>query len=210
VTGGDAGGVAANSALASERSSASFRAAAGAGLLRALDDDVAVVFAVDRDQVLHYVNPAWFAFALANDGQRCLDGYSIGTTVGGVIPEVLRPFYAAAYDAAFASGEAWTHLYECSSPSIIRSLRMRVAPLLDGSHLVVSNAVIGQRPAIDHGPGRSYVNARGMIIQCAHCRRCRRSDEEAWDFVSHHVEHPSAATSHGLCPPCLEQHYPKE
>jgi len=49
---------------------------------------------------------------------------------------------------------------------------------------------------------------QGIIPICAHCRRVR-SDPETWQQVEAYVaEHSQVQFSHGICPACLELHYP--
>lgn len=49
---------------------------------------------------------------------------------------------------------------------------------------------------------------RGLIPICAHCKKIR-DDEGFWKQVETYVsEHSLATFSHGLCPSCLQEHYP--
>jgi PAS domain S-box-containing protein len=51
---------------------------------------------------------------------------------------------------------------------------------------------------------------QGIIPICAHCHSVRR-DPETWQHLDSYVaEHSEAQFSHGICPACLERHFPKE
>ena len=42
-----------------------------------------------------------------------------------------------------------------------------------------------------------------------HCHKIR-TDQESWERLENYIEgHSDAEFSHGLCPQCLEEHYPK-
>jgi hypothetical protein len=193
------------------RSSLAFRSSVGGELLDALDDEPGTTYAVDRQITLQYVNRAWHEFALANNGRRCLDAYPIGCSLWEAIPPVLVGFYDIALASVFASGSPWEHVYECPSPVRMRSFRMRVARVHDGSHLIVSNELVREigGSAGEAASPADYVDAYGLRVQCAHCRRCRRAGTETWDWVPAYLTEPDGEVSHGLCLTCLALHYPR-
>ena len=50
---------------------------------------------------------------------------------------------------------------------------------------------------------------QGILPICMHCRRIR-TDQESWEGLESYIQdHSEAEFSHGLCPECLEKHYPK-
>ena len=55
-----------------------------------------------------------------------------------------------------------------------------------------------------------YRQSDGTIAMCMHCRRTRSNlpGEELWELVDRFIAQPPLGVSHGLCSPCLEQHYP--
>ena len=55
-----------------------------------------------------------------------------------------------------------------------------------------------------------YRDANGTITICMHCGRTRRNlpGGTQWDLVEEYVARPPRGASHGLCPDCLEKHYP--
>jgi len=51
---------------------------------------------------------------------------------------------------------------------------------------------------------------QGLIRICMHCHRIL-DDRETWQRLEEYLEEHSDATfSHGLCPDCLEEHYPRK
>jgi hypothetical protein len=49
---------------------------------------------------------------------------------------------------------------------------------------------------------------RGLIPMCSWCRKVR-DDEGYWSQVEAYIHaHTDAEVSHGLCPSCLEKHFP--
>jgi DNA-binding response OmpR family regulator len=51
---------------------------------------------------------------------------------------------------------------------------------------------------------------QGILPICMFCKSIR-TDEESWQRLEAYIqEHTEAKFSHGLCPPCKEEHYPPE
>lgn len=49
----------------------------------------------------------------------------------------------------------------------------------------------------------------GILPICMHCHKIR-TDDQAWHKLESYIEkHSDAQFSHGLCPDCLEKHYPE-
>lgn len=213
------------------RATTAFRAAAGEELLAALDAERDVVYALDADLTLQFFNVAWWNHARANGGERCIAAYGLGASVRPVIPEVLRRFYEVSFASVLAFGAPLDHEYRCATPTEQRLFRMRVARLgADGdvdaagespAFLVVSNQLVHneahpQDDAARRRDLRDYVGSDGILVQCSHCRRCRRlagpggppQGSWEWDWVPAYVATPPAAVSHGLCMTCFAHHYP--
>jgi CheY-like chemotaxis protein len=50
---------------------------------------------------------------------------------------------------------------------------------------------------------------QGILPICMHCQKIR-NDQESWQKIDSYIqEHTDAHFSHGLCPDCLEEFYPK-
>lgn len=49
----------------------------------------------------------------------------------------------------------------------------------------------------------------GMLPICSHCKKVR-DDKGYWSQIEHYIrEHSEAVFSHGLCPDCMQKHYPE-
>ncbi len=50
---------------------------------------------------------------------------------------------------------------------------------------------------------------QGILPICMHCHRIR-DDHESWHRIEQYIgQHSDAEFSHGICPECLEKHYPE-
>jgi len=60
-----------------------------------------------------------------------------------------------------------------------------------------------------HAALASVKTLRGLLPICANCKRIR-SDQGYWEQIEAYVhEHSEAQFSHGFCPDCLKQLYPR-
>lgn len=49
---------------------------------------------------------------------------------------------------------------------------------------------------------------RGLLPICAHCKKIR-NDQDQWQTVESYIKgHAEVDFSHGICPECLDKHYP--
>ncbi len=58
----------------------------------------------------------------------------------------------------------------------------------------------------------AYRDESGTITLCMHCGRARRPapGSAQWEVVTEFQERTPRGVSHGLCPECLEKHYPRK
>jgi hypothetical protein len=177
--------------------------------LVALDHAASTAYGLTEDLRLVYVNDAWRRFASANGAPPEWVDVKLGGGIMAATPPQLRPFYEEMFRRARATRAHQDHDYECSSPDTYRRFRMRVYPAAGSGFLVVHDPLwSGPHP----GPASPAVDARyerdGIIVMCMHCRRTRRADADAWDWVPDYVACMPANVSHGLCPPCADFYYP--
>ena len=169
------------------------------------------IFGMWPDLTLAYTNDGWDRFAEANDGSQVLKQFSLGCSVPQATSAVLQPFFVENYQRCLAELRPWEHLYECSSPEVFRRLKMTVFPLGNAEGLLVVNATCIEKnharepfPAHDH----VYRDQFGLVHQCAHCRRVRRTENERiWDWIPDWVRESPKNTSHGLCVACATYYY---
>lgn len=193
-----------------------FRAALWRYDLAELDRHGSPVYGVTSDYHLGYFNRTWFDFAAANDGEpEISNDWPLGRSLLDCIPTVLRAFYLDGYGTCLASGRAWQHRYECSSPTRYRLFHQRVVPLDEGAGLLMFNSLVVERAhdPVERAPlapaVATYTNPDGLIIQCCVCRRVKFPDDlDRWDWIPEWVRNFPLHTSHGLCPPCFRHQYP--
>lgn len=183
--------------------------------LETLEEDAHSICVLSDDLTLIYLNPAWSRFGREH-GQENTAGVccGLGTNLASILPEPLRDFYVTAYRQTLATGEAWHHDYECSSPELFRLYHQAVYPLHNGKGLLVINSLCEERPHCDdrpaHAPDPSIYRSptTGLVTQCCHCRRVQRLAEPAyWDWVPAWVAQMPVNTTSGLCPICYEYYW---
>jgi len=167
-------------------------------------------FVLSADWKLLRTNDAWKRFALENGGAAVLERWPDDSSIDGVIPPVLWPFYRAAHERVHATGQHWEHDYECSSADVYRLMHMVVYPVEADSVLVVSSPVIVRPHTRQVVSPEAYQHQSGVIVACCHCRRYRSpSDSSSWHWVPDFMRDPPPRVSHGLCPACLVHYYPE-
>jgi hypothetical protein len=171
----------------------------------ALERQRGAVVALDPELVMVWANPAWARFADDNGAPDLTRRFPLGASYLDGIGEALRWFYDRSFRSTLTTKQPFEQDYECSSPEIERRFRLRALPI-DGRGLLVEHTLVVERP---HDPpsivleGVSYRDDDGLCHQCSNCRRVRRSDDSAWDWIPAWVATSPESTSHGICPPCL-------
>ncbi len=189
--------------------------------LEALEKSSAIVFGLWPDYRLAYFSPAWVKFAEENGGQPQIAGqWGLGSNYFDAIPEPLQLFYRRLLNDTPDAGATMhppTHLYECSSPALFRKFSMQVYSLRDRAGYIVVNSLVVEAPhdPVSRAPHEAdyseYLDDRGLIVQCSHCRLTRHArSPERWDWVPEWVECSPANTSHGLCEMCFNYYYAAE
>ncbi len=174
-----------------------------------LDNSDDIVFALNADLEITYVNQGWVRFAERNGGG--VERWSVGSRFMDAIPMILRPFYLENFAKVLAESRPWEHQYECSSPALYRRFHMLSYPLGDAERILVVNSLVQEQPHTEilYEPNEGlYRNRDGLITQCCHCRRVRRNgSNQQWDMVPSWVAVIPPNTSHGLCYPCISYFY---
>ena len=170
------------------------------------------VYGVRPDLTLSYVNRGWSNFAAKNGGEPLISSqWGLGCCVGDAIPPVLQPFFFDNFAKCLRERRPWVHLYECSSAEVYRKFSMKSFPLGEGEGLLIVHSLVQESSHTDIGcePLETiYRNEDGLIVQCCHCRRVRRTGKIRWDWVPAWLAIPPKNTSHGLCEPCFGYYYP--
>lgn len=86
-------------------------------------------------------------------------------------------------------------------------LRARVAV---GCRIIDLQVALAERIEALEAAMAHIQTLQGILPICMHCRKIR-TDTNAWEEIEEYVEvHSEAQFSHGVCPKCLEEHYPDE
>jgi len=182
-------------------------------VMQSLQQSEAVSYILDSQYRIMYCNPAWNRFARANGAPQLANEAVVGSDLFAAIPEVLRASYSAAFRYVLSTGRVWEQSYECSSPALFRRFRMRIQLLKPQDWFLVTNSLIVERSHAGTATAdpNTYVDANGIVTNCAHCRCSRRAGSlDQWDFVPEYLQprlESEVKVSHGLCPVCHAYFY---
>jgi hypothetical protein len=181
-------------------------------IVQAMKASPATCYILDSEYRFILCNPAWDRFARSNGAASLTAESVLGCDLFASIPEVLRPFYTAAFQKA-REESCWEKRYHCSSFKLRRIFRMRIHLLKPQGWFLVTNNLVrtGQHPRTSASDGETYVDRNGLVTMCAHCRCSRRVENHAqWDFVPKYLRlrgKASLKVSHGICPVCWVYFY---
>jgi hypothetical protein len=179
---------------------------------RVLNSTYNTVYGLWPDLTLAYMNPAWFVFAYENGGEPAVSKtWTLGRNVLEAIPDAVRAFYEVNYRQALLENRPWEHDYECPSDEFYRRFHLTVYPLGNAEGLLLVNSRIVEsklRPQSNSLLKRFYVDQRGRVRQCCHCRRFRRLDlPHTWDWIQAWVQKLPRNVDTGICEACLSFYY---
>jgi len=176
------------------------------------EDHGGTVVGLWPDLTIAYVNRAWRTFAVENGTANAawLDEPRGRSLLYEITPGLWH-FFREHFARCLSERRPWEHQYECSSPELKRKFHMKVYPLGAAEGLLAVHSLVFESPHTESGlppiDGR-YRTRDGQVVQCCHCRRVRRADqEETWDWVPLWVKQAPPRTSHGFCPPCFRYYY---
>lgn len=172
--------------------------------LEALAKDAAHIAATTPSGLIVWVNSAWGRFAATNGGDPARLG--VGSNYFAAAEGPLAEWLSKVTAASLRSGEVFESDYECSSAAEQREFRLRVHPVADLGFLITHTLVRCLPHTRKARPPEVAAYARaGVIVMCSNCRRVRRRDGEAWDWVPDWVVgRPPEPVSHGLCAICAD------
>jgi len=184
-----------------------------------LQSKSSVIYGLESNYRLAYLNSGWFRFAMKNGGEPLLSKtWGIGSNVLDAIPEELRSFYRELFDLGLSAQTApfrpIQHEYECPSPSRFRLFLMTLYPIEEVDGLLVVNSLRVSRPhklsivSYQDRLETDYLHTDGNIHQCLCCRKISHPNEDGrWDFIPEWVEQFHPRASHGLCGFCTHHYY---
>jgi len=179
--------------------------------LDALDASDNTVVGLWPDFTLAFLNPAWFRFAAANRGEPAIsEQWRLGRSLLEAIPQPLHGFYQSRLTRALAEQRRWEQSYECSSDEVYRRFRLSAYPLRGSTGLLLVHALEISAPMAASPIIESYLSLGGLVTQCCHCRKFRRTTgKPSWDWVPEWINaFPlPAILSHGICEMCYAFYY---
>jgi len=173
-------------------------------------DDVIYVLTPNLNLVAF--NNAWCSFAMANGGQSVLQRWMAGASILDAMAEDTRKPLSQVYARVLASGVPEAFEYECSSPEQFRIFLQYIYPLkgrIPGLLVCNSLVYLSDNPKGEATFDHRYRDATGLVRQCCHCRRLARRRASAWDWVPALEENGEDNITHGICPTCLDFHFPE-
>lgn len=179
--------------------------------LNAVERATDSIYGIDTELRIAYYNPAYLRFAAENGGEPAITrDWGIGARLTDAFSEHIRPFFERGYADCFKQGRLWQLEYICSSDTTYRCFRQQVFPIDDRGVLIV-NALLTEtehdpalRPPEARDPAE-FVNDRGRIVQCAHCRFVQNpAVPELWEWVPNLVAGRDERVEQGMCDLCLE------
>ena len=82
-------------------------------------------------------------------------------------------------------------------------VRVKVGERITALQSALAEQVHSLRKALAH-----VKTLQGILPICMHCHKIR-NDQQSWERLEKYIaKHSDAEFSHGLCPECLEKHYP--
>lgn len=174
----------------------------------ALARDPASIAVLSPDGVILWVNEAWCSFAADNGGQGDTSTFGLGLRYADAVQGELRTWFDEHLHKCQETHQPFELDYECSSPDTFRKFRLRVLPV--EGYVLMSHALTAEQPhtRTEMPPDdAAYRAPSGLTTQCSNCRRFRRLDGGAWDWVPAWVERPPARVSHGICAVCIGFYY---
>lgn len=180
----------------------------------ALEESPSATVGLWPDLTIGYLKAGWYRFARENEGEQVTQRWGLGAYLPAAISEPLQSWYASQFQQCLRGDSPWEHDFECSSAEHFRVFRLSCYPLRSGEGLLL---VYSKRIEHAHGAAarpviepdlRRYLDVRGILRQCMHCRRVARGgDKYAWDWVSAWAQKSPKETSHGICPICFAHYF---
>ena len=185
------------------------------GLFAALEAERASACLLGLDLSVQYVNEAWRRFARENGAPELGGSWRSAGPITRFFDRPMRELFEARLARVLTRNQAWSYLYECSSPDVYRKFNMRVAStaLRDGLIVVHSRVVDVAPDTVDEALGdlvRIYTDERSLLVQCSGCSRVHHPSESSWDWAPGLVTAERENVSHGICPTCDFQYYGQE
>ncbi len=172
-----------------------------------------IVYQVDADDRIVYVNDAWDAFAHQNDGAVVTAVRVVGRPVWDFISDLTtRAIYRQIFKRIRAGNEMRFD-YRCDSPSYRRAMEMQISRPNDDGHVEFRSVTIAEEHR-QLPPEARWLIPSGIESPMQRvCGWCNRFDVAgAWMEIEEALpqlrlmEHPNPPkVTHGICESCFEK-----
>ena len=172
-----------------------------------------VVYRINENDKIDFVNDAWSRFAIENDALRLSDGV-IGTSlwnhIAGVdVTEIYRDLLWRVRTKLVSA----TFPFRCDSAEHYRRMQLVVIPLAKGR--VEFQGILGSEgphaQAIELLRHRHSLESKSFIRMCAWCKAIAIDGrwqplEEAIESTACLLQDPFPRLTHGICEVCVEEY----
>lgn len=172
-----------------------------------------VIYRIDGEDRIFYVNEAWGTFARENQGEAVAGIAVVGGRLLWDFVADLQTVHIFKLMLDKVRGKQCTLQIPifCDSPETVRELSLELSPLANGSVEFRSRTIsIRKRPPVlllDPKAERSD----DFICICSYCKKIRLAEDnwtdidEALRTLDFFRKEPLPGLSHGVCPSCLAQ-----
>lgn len=168
-----------------------------------------ITYDVDAADVIRAVGGTWVDHAVANGGERLVQGVvgrRLWDFIGGVTTQHM---YQNLLGKVRESGEPITFPFRCDSPALRRDMRMRLQPLGDGWVRFESLTVQTRAWPTALLSRQAAAKPDGFIQICSWCKKGKLRGE--WvepevvvEELGMFVGDRERLISHAICPPCAD------
>jgi len=176
------------------------------------ENPMKVVYRIDSERTITFVNQAWTDFALRNDAEHLLPQEVLGNCVWDYIscPETSY-LYRALFDKVVKEGRTVQFPFRCDSPGARRYMEMTVAPGSKGSCKLTSVVLREElrEPVALMGESAPRDDDEELLHMCSWCKKIGLP-EERWVEIEDAVRaldlfayKDIPRITHGMCPDCF-------
>jgi len=170
------------------------------------DSSDAVVYVVDADNRLVWMNRQWTRSTAEIEGHQAFDMvWGPGADLLSAMTEPVRTFYAAHMEECRRTGKAWYHEYESNTSRhhniVLLAVTQGAAGTLMFSNTVVRRVTLDTVPDFEPEPD---VDPADRFLRCGSCQRVR-PDRGGWLLVPSWIENPPWHRE-TICPRCVDRY----
>ena len=130
-------------------------------------------YAVDRSDVIAYVDHWWVAFASENGAPELQESSVVGRVIWEFIhDEPTISLYREVHDHVRASGHAVEVPFRCDSPTLKRYMQLTIIPGNEGQLLYESKVIRTVPQHCEKLLEQTAQRSKSFLTMCSFCKRC--------------------------------------